>query len=53
LVTVTDYYTSTTATSSTAGGVNGDYQDTKIKQGSGGSLITLRQVQYFLVTGST
>jgi RHS repeat-associated protein len=52
LITDTDYGTSTTATSSTAGDVNGYYKDTKIQQGSGGSTILQSQTQYFSQTAN-
>jgi hypothetical protein len=53
LVTVTDYGTSTTATSSTAGDVNGYYKDTKLYQGeplAGNTGILQSQTQYFSQT---
>jgi hypothetical protein len=37
LITLTTYYTSTTATSTTAGGINGDYEETQIEQGQSGT----------------
>src|SRR5262249_7179708 len=45
------YGTSTTATSSTAGDVDGYYKDTKIQQGSGGTTILQSATQYFSQTG--
>src|SRR5206468_951023 len=50
LVEVTDYYTSTTATSTTAGGVGGYLQDTKLKQGELGTAILQKTMQYFVRT---
>jgi RHS repeat-associated protein len=47
LVTVTDYYASTTAGETTAGGVAGYVQDHKIQQGQTGTPILLDSVQYF------
>jgi RHS repeat-associated protein len=46
LLTLYDYYSSTTATSSTAGGVAGYQQDTKIQQGELGTAILQNSVQY-------
>lgn len=46
LIHVYDYYTSTTATTTTAGGVAGYIEDEKVKQGSGGSAISVRAWQY-------
>jgi hypothetical protein len=47
LISTIDYYTSTTAGETTAGGVTGYQQDTKIQQGSGGTAIQLDGTQYF------
>jgi hypothetical protein len=47
---LTDYYTSTTATDTTAGGVAGYVQDTKVQTG-GGNAILQSQTQYFLHGG--
>jgi hypothetical protein len=50
LVDVTDYFTSTTATSSAAGGVIGYVQDHAVKNGTSGSVILQDSTQYCLVT---
>jgi RHS repeat-associated protein len=50
LITVTDYGTSTTATSSTAGDVTGYYKDTKVQQGQLGTAILQSQTQYLSQT---
>src|SRR5439155_8469979 len=42
-----DYYTSTTAGESTAGGVAGYEQDQKVQQGETGTAISLNTTQYF------
>src|SRR5262249_11451487 len=52
LIAVTDYYTTTTATDTTAGGVTGYYQDTKLEQGKSGTPIVLAGVQYIARYGS-
>jgi RHS repeat-associated protein len=52
LVTTTDYYTSTTVGETTAGGVTGYYQDTKIQQGQLGSSILQATDQYFAHTAN-
>ncbi|MFL5241992.1 MAG: RHS repeat domain-containing protein [Gemmataceae bacterium] len=52
LVTKTDYYTTTTAGETTAGGVAGFEQDKKIQQGSAGTPITLDATQYFQHTAA-
>jgi len=46
LIHVYDYYTSTSATTTTPGGVAGYLQDTKVKQGGSGSAILLGAWQY-------
>jgi len=51
LITTTDYYATTTAGETTAGGVAGYTQDTKIQQGSAGAPILQNTVQYFLHAG--
>jgi hypothetical protein len=51
LIELTDYYTSTTATESSAGGVAGYFQDTKLQQGKSGTPIMQKSVQYFGHTG--
>ncbi|MEZ6099347.1 MAG: hypothetical protein R3E01_10270 [Pirellulaceae bacterium] len=50
---VTDYYSTTTATSSTAGGAAGYVQYEKIKQGSSGSEIKLREYKYIKNTANS
>jgi RHS repeat-associated protein len=47
---LTDYYTSTTATETTAGGVNGYVQNSKVKQGSSGTPILLETWSYYRKT---
>jgi RHS repeat-associated protein len=47
LLQITDYYASTTATSTTAGGVAGYRQDVKLRQGESGTAILQSGVQYF------
>jgi YD repeat-containing protein len=47
LVSKVDYYTTTTAGESTAGGVAGYEQDQKLSQGETGTAITLNATQYF------
>jgi RHS repeat-associated protein len=47
LIEVTDYYASTTAGETTAGGVAGYWQDTKLQQGKTGPLILQASTQYF------
>lgn len=42
-----DYYTSTTATSSTAGGVAGYFQGTSLRRGESGTAIAQRQDEYY------
>lgn len=55
LIHVTDYYASTTATESVAGGIAGHVESTKIKEGSGGTQIKQSQTKYFkrTVNGSS
>jgi YD repeat-containing protein len=48
LITGTDYYTSTTASATSAGGVNGYFKDSFVEQGQQGTPIFLRARQYFL-----
>jgi hypothetical protein len=48
LITDTDYGTSTTATSTTAGDVVGYVKDTKVQEGSSGTAITQGQTQDIL-----
>jgi RHS repeat-associated protein len=50
LIEVTDYYATTTAGETTAGGVAGYWQDTKLQQGKTGPLILQATVQYFAHT---
>jgi RHS repeat-associated protein len=50
LIQTTDYYQTTTATATTAGGVLGYVQDTKIQQGQQGTPILQSQMQYFQQT---
>ena len=50
LIHLTDYYSSTTATATTAGGVKGYVQDTKIKQGSSGTAVLQETKTYFRKT---
>jgi len=52
LIATTDYYTTTTAGETTAGGVAGFEQDNKIQQGSAGTAITLDATQYFQHTAN-
>jgi RHS repeat-associated protein len=52
LISTTDYYTSTTATETTAGGVAGYLQDTKVQQGQQGTAILQDTKQYFTHTAS-
>jgi RHS repeat-associated protein len=47
LIEITDYYASTTAGETTAGGVAGYWQDTKLQQGKTGTLILQATTQYF------
>jgi RHS repeat-associated protein len=47
LIQLTDYYASTTAGETTAGGVTGYQQDTKLEQGQQGTAITQETWQYF------
>jgi hypothetical protein len=51
LITVTDYYTSTTATETTPGGVAGYVQDYKLKRGQLGTPVAQWTTQYFAHTG--
>jgi RHS repeat-associated protein len=53
LITKIDYYTSTTAGETTAGGVAGYQQDTKVQLGSTGTAIQLDSTQYFQHTGGS
>jgi RHS repeat-associated protein len=53
LISSTDYYSSTTAGETTAGGVTGDEQDEKVQQGQQGTSITLNSTQYFLHTANS
>jgi RHS repeat-associated protein len=46
LIDLTVYYSSTTATSTTAGGVLGDIDETEVEQGQTGTAIVLEQIQY-------
>jgi hypothetical protein len=46
LLQVTDYYPTTTATSTTAGGVAGYFEDSKLEQGKSGTPILQQTVQY-------
>ncbi len=50
LIQLADYYTSTTATSTTAGGVSGYVQDSKLEQGQAGTPILQSSTQYFVET---
>ena len=52
LINLTDYYSSTTATSSVPGGVAGEVEDTKIEDGSSGTPILQSSMDYFLRTGT-
>src|SRR5262249_47502810 len=52
LIAVTDYYTTTTATDTAAGGVTGYYQDTKLEQGKSGTPLLQAGVQYIARFGS-
>src|SRR5262249_35095340 len=51
LIHVMDYFTSTTAGETTAGGVSGYEQDEKLQQGELGSPILLNSTQYFQHSG--
>jgi len=53
LIAITDYYTSTTAGETTAGGVTGYVQDTKVQQGETGTAIQLDSSQYFQHTANS
>ncbi len=53
LINLTDYYTTTTATSSTAGGVAGYHEDTMIEQGQTGTPISQSSTQYFVQTAGS
>lgn len=53
LIELTDYPTSTTATSSTLGDAKGYEKAQKIKQGSGGTAITLREFKYYQRTAGS
>jgi hypothetical protein len=53
LIELTDYYTSTTATETTAGGVAGYYQDTKLEQGKSGTPVLQKTLQYFAHAGGS
>lgn len=46
LITLTDYYSSTTATETTAGGVADYYKGTSVKRGESGTAIVQDQVKY-------
>lgn len=50
LLQLTDYYTSTTATATTAGGAAGYMQDTKVRQGELGAAVLQSSTQYFAQT---
>ena len=50
LVTITNYYSATTATGSTAGGVAGFVQNTEVQQGQGGSPILQDSKTYYART---
>jgi RHS repeat-associated protein len=52
LITNTDYYSSTTATMTTAGGVAGYFKDTTIQQGRNGTPILQSSQQYLARVGS-
>jgi len=51
-ITLIDYYSSTSATSSTAGGVTGYYEDAKIEQGQAGTAVLQETRTYFSNTSS-
>src|SRR5262249_28813169 len=51
LIHLTDYYNSTTATSTTAGGVAGFFKDSKIQHGSQGTPVLQETKDYFNQTG--
>jgi RHS repeat-associated protein len=51
LVKITDYYASTTATETSAGGAAGYVEDTKLQQGEMGTPILQDSTQYFAHTG--
>ena len=50
LITLTDFYASTTATETTAGGVSGYQEDVKLEQGQKGTPILQESWQYFTHT---
>ncbi len=52
LIRVTDYATTTTATSTTAGDASGYQQDAKVRQGETGTAITVRSEQYIARSAS-
>jgi RHS repeat-associated protein len=51
LVQITDYYTSTTATDTTPGGVAGYIQDTAVQVGQAGPKVLVDSTQYFAHSG--
>src|SRR5439155_9105377 len=51
VIEVTDYYTTTTATETSAGSAAGYYEDTKLEWGSSGTAILQASAQYFAHTG--
>jgi hypothetical protein len=51
LITVYDYYSSTTATESTAGGVAGYQQSVSVQQGEEGTPVLQSETEYFSRTG--
>ncbi len=53
LITLYDYYTSTTATATTAGGIAGFQQDVQIEQGQSGTPIPQETWTYFTRTGGS
>jgi hypothetical protein len=53
LIELTDYYPTTTATSTTPGGAAGSYEDSKLEQGKSGTPILQRMDQYIARTGGS
>ena len=52
LLQITDYYTTTTATQTSAGGVAGYFEDSKLEQGKSGTPILQQYVQYIAHTAA-
>ena len=52
LIELTDYYTQTTATATTAGGAAGYFEDSKVQEGQLGTPVLQETEQYYAVSGS-